>query len=127
MLKIDEKYYINTNTKSYILLRDTGRKSVTNGVEKEVFKVVGYYATLKQSLNAYAEQALKEYISVCDVNLSAVVNKLDGLKEKLVCYDAPFEEKEKQQIQEMEGTEDSPLTDDLDNPIRELEYEKSSN
>lgn len=124
MLKIDDRYFINTNSRSFVLLRDTGRQVSTNGIEKEVFKVVGYYATLKQALNGYCEQNLKEYIESHEINLSSVIAKIDSLKASLKKFDMPFEQNNIQKIQEIEDTEEAPLVDDLDNPIDELTYKK---
>ena len=127
MLKIDEKYFINTNSKSYVHLLDTGRQNSVNGIEKEVFKVIGYYATLEQALNGYCDQNLKNYISDHDINLSAVLEKIKILKMELSKFNMPFETYKTQNIQEIEELEDDSLVDGKDNQIDELEYEKSSN
>lgn len=130
MLKIDEKYFINTNSKSFILLLDTGRQNSVNGIEKEVFKVIGYYTTLEQALNGYCDQNLKNYISDHDINLSAVLEKIENLKIEMSKFEIPFENRNAQKIlevEELDESDDASLVDNQDNQIDELEYEKSSN
>ena len=80
MLKIEEKYYIDSDSCNYILLEKSivqDEKSKNYG--KEVYKNVAYYGNVKSLYNGLIEKEIKE-----NVELLNNIEKIIELKEEML-------------------------------------------
>ncbi len=80
MLKINEKYYIDSDSCNYILLEKSviqDKKSKNYG--KEVYKNVAYYGNVKSLYNGLIEKEIKE-----NIELLNNIEKIIELKEEML-------------------------------------------
>jgi hypothetical protein len=80
MLKINEKYYIDSDSCNYILLEKSivkDEKSKNYG--KEVYKNVAYYGNVNSLYNGLIEKEIKE-----NVELLNNIEKIIELKEEML-------------------------------------------
>ena len=80
MLKINEKYYIDSDSCNYILLEKSviqDEKSKNYG--KEIYKNVAYYGNVKSLYNGLLEKEIKD-----NVELLSNIEKLIEIKEELM-------------------------------------------
>lgn len=87
MIKINDKYYIDADSKNYTLKEKTIVTS-KDGTESDGFKELGYYTTLESLFNGLLKTELRAFISESDnANIEALLKKLKELdnfiKEKL--------------------------------------------
>lgn len=88
IITLDERYYIDVDPYNWILKQvkvtadttSTGRPNKRAGQRCDV--VIGYFPSLEQALNAYAEQILKESVSgsVAELNIDGVKSILEDIK-----------------------------------------------
>ena len=83
-LKLENDYYIRTNKRSFILVKDTKRVSKEG---EPILLSKGYYTKLSQALESYVDMMLLEGLSDFDMNLSGVKVKLEELRKELASYD----------------------------------------
>ena len=62
MIKINDRYYIDADTRNYTLKEKTIIKS-KDGIESNGFKDLGFYTTLDGLFNGLLKTELREYIS----------------------------------------------------------------
>lgn len=80
MLKINEKYYIDSDSCNYILLEKSivkDEKSKNYG--KEVYKNVAYYGNINSLYNGLIEKEIKE-----NIELLNNIEKIIELKEEML-------------------------------------------
>lgn len=80
MLKINEKYYIDSDSCNYVLLEKSivqDEKSKNYG--KEVYKNVAYYGNANSLYNGLIEKEIKE-----NIELLNNIEKIIELKEKML-------------------------------------------
>ena len=79
MIKINDKYYIDADSKNYTLKEKTTVKS-KDGIESEGFKELGYYTTLESLFNGLLKTELRAFISENDnARIEALLKKLKEL------------------------------------------------
>ena len=80
MIRINDKYYIDADSKNYTLKEKTTVTS-KDGTESEVFKELGYYTTIESLFNGLLKTELREFISESDsANIEALLKKLKELE-----------------------------------------------
>lgn len=84
MLKLENDYYIRTNNRNFILIKDTKRFSKEG---EPIYISKGYYTKLSYALESYVDQMLLEGLSDFDMNLSGVKAKLEELRTEIASYD----------------------------------------
>lgn len=79
MLKINEKYYLDSDKLQYILLeKSIVVKKESENCGKEIFKNIGYYGTLESLKKSLLEKEIKE-----NLGLLNNINKVIELKNEL--------------------------------------------
>lgn len=64
MIKINDRYYINANSNCYTLQEKTKiQDKESQNYGKEIYKDLGYYATIENLLNGVLKKETREYIS----------------------------------------------------------------
>lgn len=64
MIKVTDRFYINANSKNYILQEKTKvQDENSENYGKEVFKELGYYITLESCLKGIIKITTREFIS----------------------------------------------------------------
>ena len=63
MIKITDRFYINANSKNYILQeKTTVQDTESENYGKEVFKELGYHSTLESCLKGFLKATTREFI-----------------------------------------------------------------
>ena len=79
MLKINEKYYIDSDSCNYILLeKNVVQDEKSKNYGKEVYKNVAYYGNLKSLYNGLIEKEIKENIELLN-NIEKIIELKDRL------------------------------------------------
>lgn len=85
MLKINEKYYLDSDSVQYILIeKSIVKKEKSKNYGKETFKTVGYYGTLESLKVALLEKEIKENLELLN-NIDRVIeikNELEKVEGK---------------------------------------------
>ena len=80
MLKINEKYYIDSDSCNYILLeKNIVKDEKSKNYGKEVYKNVAYYGNVNSLYNGLIEKEIKE-----NVELLNNIEKIIELKEEML-------------------------------------------
>lgn len=80
MIKINDKYYIDADSKNYTLKEKTTVTS-KDGTESEGFKELGYYTTLESLFNGILKTELREFIvSSNNASIEELLKKLKELE-----------------------------------------------
>ena len=80
MIKINEKYYIDADSKNYTLKEKT-KVTSKDGTESEGFKELGYYATLESLFNGLLKTELRAFITESDnASIETLLKKLKELE-----------------------------------------------
>ena len=80
MIRIDENYYIDADTKCYTL-KEKGIKKSEDGTESEIFKDLGYYTTLEGCLYGLIKKETRKYIkNTNEATVSDLSNKIKELE-----------------------------------------------
>lgn len=80
MLKINEKYYLDSDSVQYILMeKSTVKKEDSKNYGKEAFKTVGYYGTLESLKVALLEKEIKDNLELLN-NIDRVIEIKNELK-----------------------------------------------
>lgn len=83
MLKITDKYYLDSDNCNYILIEKTiVQKEDSKNLGKEVFKNIAYYGNIESLYKGIIEKEIKENIELLN-NIKKVIEIKDGLKEKV--------------------------------------------
>lgn len=73
MLKINEKYYLDSDSLQYILIKKSiVQKKDSKNYGKEIFENVGYYGTLEGLKKALLEKEIKDNIKLLN-NIDKVI------------------------------------------------------
>lgn len=79
MKKLNEKYYLDTDSLNYILLeKSIIQKEDSNNYGKDTFKNVGYYGTLKHLKQSLIEKEIKEDIDLLN-NIDKIIELIDNI------------------------------------------------
>lgn len=79
MLKINEKYYLDSDSLQYILIeKSVVQKEDSENYGKETFKNVGYYGTLELLKQSLLEKEIKD-----NIELLNSIDKVIELKNEL--------------------------------------------
>lgn len=79
MIKIDENFYIDADSNSYVLKEKyiiQDEKSKRQG--EEVFKDKGYYVSLEGVLNGYLKVQTREWINNNDGNIKDLIKEVEN-------------------------------------------------
>ena len=69
MIKITDRFYINANSNNYILQEKTKvQDENSENYGKEIFKDLGYYASIESCLKGFLKAITREFISSEDEN-----------------------------------------------------------
>ena len=80
MLKINEKYYLDSDSLQYILIeKSIVKKEDSKNYGKETFKNVGYYGTLEVLKQALLEKEIKDNIELLN-NIDKVIELKNDLE-----------------------------------------------
>ena len=80
MIKIDEKYYLDSDSVQYILMeKSIVTKEDSKNCGKEVFKNIGYYGTLEHLKVALLEKEIKDNLELLN-NIDRVIEIKNELK-----------------------------------------------
>lgn len=80
MLKINEKYYLDSDSLQYILIeKSVVQKEDSENYGKETFKNVGYYGTLELLKQSLLEKEIKDNIELLN-NIDKVIELKNELK-----------------------------------------------
>lgn len=80
MLKINEKYYLDSDSLQYILIeKSIVQKEDSKNYGKETFKNVGYYGTLEVLKQALLEKEIKDNIELLN-NIDKVIELKNELE-----------------------------------------------
>lgn len=80
MLKINEKYYLDSDSLQYILIeKSIVQKEDSKNYGKETFKNVGYYGTLEVLKQALLEKEIKDNIELLN-NIDKVIELKNDLE-----------------------------------------------
>lgn len=80
MVKINDKYYIDADSKNYTLKEKT-KVTSKDGTEGEGFKELGYYTTLESLFNGLLKTELRAFITESDnASIEALLKKLKELE-----------------------------------------------
>lgn len=80
MLKINEKYYIDSDSLQYILMEKTiVQKADSKNYGKEMFKNIGYYGTLESLKKSLLEKEIKDNIKLLN-NIDKIIELKNELK-----------------------------------------------
>ena len=80
MLKINEKYYIDSDSCNYILLeKNIVKDQKSKNYGKEVYKNVAYYGNVNSLYNGLIEKEIKE-----NIELLNNIKKIIELKEEML-------------------------------------------
>lgn len=80
MLKINEKYYLDSDSLQYILIeKGVVQKEDSENYGKETFKNVGYYGTLEGLKQSLLEKEIKDNIELLN-NIDKVIELKNELK-----------------------------------------------
>lgn len=83
MIKINERFYIDADSKNYTLKEKAIVKS-KDGQESEGFKEAGYYSTLESLLNGLIKTELRAFISGSDnESIEKLLNKIEEIEKFL--------------------------------------------
>lgn len=77
MIKIDENFYIDADSNSYVLKEKyiiQDEKSKRQG--EEAFKDKGYYVSLEGTLNGYLKNKTREYIQNNNVEIKELLKEI---------------------------------------------------
>lgn len=82
MIKINEKYYINANANCYTLQeKTTVQDKNSKNYGKEIFKDLGYYATIESTLKGIIKTELRNYLSKSEENsINDLVKQIRNLE-----------------------------------------------
>lgn len=84
MLKINEKYYLDSDSLQYILIeKSVVQKEDSENYGKETFKNVGYYGTLELLKQSLLEKEIKD-----NIELLNSIDKVIELKNELKKVDS---------------------------------------
>lgn len=82
MIKINEKYYIDSDSLQYILIeKTTVQKEDSKNYGKEIFKNIGYYGTLESLKKSLLEKEIKDNIKLLN-NIDKVIEIKKELEKK---------------------------------------------
>ena len=83
MIKINDKYYIDADTRNYTLKEKTIIKS-KDGIESDGFKDLGFYTTLDSLFNGLMKTELRAFISESDnETIEKLLNKIQEIEKFL--------------------------------------------
>ena len=69
MIKVTDRFYINADTRCYILQeKTTVKEQESKNYGKEIFNTLGYYTTIESCLKGILKTTTREYISKSDKN-----------------------------------------------------------
>lgn len=84
MLKINEKYYLDSDSVQYMLIeKSIVKKEDSKNCGKETFKNVGYYGTLESLKVALLEKEIKDNLELLNnidrvIEIKNELNKVEG-------------------------------------------------
>ncbi|MFR3182181.1 MAG: hypothetical protein ACLTPN_00945 [Clostridia bacterium] len=77
MVKIDDKFYVDADSNSYILKeKDKVRDKKSKKYGEDVFKDRGYYVSLEGVLNGYLKVQTRDYIKNNDVGVKDLLKEI---------------------------------------------------
>lgn len=77
MVKIDDKFYVDADSNSYILKeKDKVRDKKSKKYGEDVFKDRGYYVSLEGALNGYLKVQTRDYIKNNDVGVKDLLKEI---------------------------------------------------
>ena len=80
MIKVSDKYYIDSDSRNYTLKEKTKITS-KDGTESDGFKELGYYTTLESLFNGLLKTELRAFINESDnASIEALLKKLRELE-----------------------------------------------
>lgn len=83
MIKINDKYYIDADTRNYTLKEKTTIKN-KEGLESEGYRDLGFYTTLDSLLNGLIKTELRAFISKSDnESIEKLLNKIQEIEKFL--------------------------------------------
>lgn len=86
MIKLQNRYGIVSDGKSYTLVQDAIQVS-KDGEEKEIKKQISFHSTLEGALQGYSNCVMADLVANVDLDLKQVKQAINELKEELKAYE----------------------------------------
>lgn len=123
MLELKHDYYIGANNRCFRLLKDTKKKNDKN---QKIYKIIGYYSSIEETLQAYVNDNLQNSVAEKDMNIAQLLKELSDLKKEIqdMFSALPKTAKKKTDVEEVEDEEkdeDAPI--DIEIKPDSLEYD----
>lgn len=82
MIKLDKKYFIDSDERQYILCeRSVTKTGKTAG--NEIIKAIGYYSTIQGALDGYYKMKTRLFVANNDCTIQDAIKEFNKIKEEI--------------------------------------------